>query len=247
MGTSSLGSGALSLTSNGNISQTGALSQTAAGAITLISNAASSTINLSTNANNLLGAITFGGTLGNIQNFALRNINSNAALPTNLTSLSNLTNLTLIFNNAGIAFPALTLQSGGNLIATAGGAISESGALTVSGSASFNAGANAITLTQNNSFTGAVTLNNSGSNNVSVTNSELFNIAASSVGSGILTLTGVGISQSGALTQAANAGAVTLNAGAGVISLGNSSNSFTGAISLNNSGNNNVTLVNSGA
>ena len=50
----------------------------------------------------------------------------------------------------------------GNLTITTAGAITQSGALTVPGTASFNAGANAIDLATNggsNSFTGAVTLN----------------------------------------------------------------------------------------
>lgn len=245
LGTSSIGSGTLGIIANGSISQTGAITQSGAGAITLTENAASSDILLGTQANNFLGTITFGGTLGNIRDLSIRNIYASATLPTNIGSLTNLRNLTLQFDNTGIAFPAITLHSGGNLIATAGGAITETGVLTVPGTSTFTAGANVITLTQNNAFTGAVSLTNSGANNVAVTNSLALNLGASNVGSGTLNLTGVGISQSGAMIQAASAGAVTVNAGAGVINLANSSNTFTGTVSLNNSGANAVQLTNS--
>src|SRR5262249_16008585 len=66
------------------------------------------------------------------------------------------------------------------------------------------------------------------------------------IGSGTLDVTGLGISQAGAITQAASAGTTTFNAGAGVINLNNAGNNLTGEVSLNNSGNNNVTLVNTG-
>src|SRR5260221_288541 len=68
-------------------------------------------------------------------------------------------------------------------------------------------------------------------------------MCASSVGTGTLSLTGVGVTQTGAITQAASAGTATINAGAGVITLG-SANNFTGAVALNNSGANNVSLNN---
>src|SRR5204862_466823 len=96
--------------------------------------------------------------------------------------------------------------------------ITQTGAITQAssaGAATFNAGAGVITLGSANDFTGSVSLNNSGANNVSVTDSNAISIGTSSVGTGTLTVTGVGITQSGAITQAGSAGAATFNAGAG--------------------------------
>jgi len=101
-----------------------------AGGITLTSTAASSDVLLS-NANDMTGAITFAGTLSNFRNVNLQNTDAAALMPTNLGSLSNLNNLTLTYDNAAIAFPTIT--AAGNLSATAGGAITETGALIVTG------------------------------------------------------------------------------------------------------------------
>ena len=64
----------------------------------------------------------------------------------------------------------------GNLSVTAGGAITQSGAATVVGTAGFSAGAHAITLTQGNDFQGAVTVSNSGANDVAVTDTNALTI-----------------------------------------------------------------------
>ena len=248
LGTSSVGTSTLSLISGGNLTEAGALTQAAsAGTISLASTVAATTVDLSTGANNLSGAVTFAGTLANIQDVKLRNINNAAAFPTNLFSLSNLRNLSLQFDTAPMTFSALTLHNGGSLTAIAGGAITQTGVLTIPGTASFNAGTNAITLTQNNLFSGDVALINSGNNNISVTNSLPLSLAASNVGSGTLTLTGAGVTQTGGISEEASAGAVTINAGSGVINLINTNNNFTGAVSLNNSGANNVAFINAAA
>ncbi|MEJ0068461.1 MAG: hypothetical protein WDO24_06760 [Pseudomonadota bacterium] len=98
------------------------------------------------------------------------------------------------------------------------------------------------------SFTGAVSLNNSGANNVALANGGAVVLTASSVGSGTLSVTAVGaISQSGSVVQLAGAGIATFSAGANAITLTDTSNSFTGGVSLNNSGANNVALQSSGA
>ncbi|MFN6049978.1 MAG: beta strand repeat-containing protein, partial [Planctomycetia bacterium] len=142
-------------------------------------------------------------------------------------------------------FGASALGSG-TLTVTAVG-ITQSGAITQASSAgtvTINAGAGVITLTNaSNDFTGSVSLNNSGSNNVGITDTNAIDFGASALGSGTLTVTAVGITQSGAITQAANAGTVTFNAGAGVITLANPGNNFIGAVSLNNSSANNVAIV----
>ena len=157
------------------------------------------------------------------------------------TGLTNLRNLTLEFDNAAIAFPAISLS--GNLSALAGGAITETGALTVTGTSSFTAGGNPITLTQANSLTGAITFSNSGANNVSLTNSIATVLAASTVGQNLTITSSGAISETGALTVP---GTSSFSASANAITL-TQSNNFTGAVSLSNSSTNNVSVINSGA
>jgi len=150
-----------------------------------------------------------------------------------------------VVDTTALALGAMSLT--GNLVVTAGGAITQTGAFDIDGTSSFTAGANAITLTNtSNDFTGAVTLSNSGANNVAVTDSNAIVLGTSSVGSGTLAVTGVGITQNGAITQAAGAGAASFSGGAGVITL-TQSNNFTGAVNLSNSGANNVAVTDANA
>ncbi|MEJ2565209.1 MAG: hypothetical protein P8141_04435, partial [Gammaproteobacteria bacterium] len=137
--------------------------------------------------------------------------------------------------------------NGGNLTINANGAVNQRAGNLAVAAANINAGAGSINLTQAaNDFTAAVSLNNSGANNVAVTDANAINLGASSVGTGTLTVNGVGITQSGAITQAAGSGAATFNGGAGAITL-NAANDFTGAVSLNNSGANNVAVTDANA
>ena len=196
IGTSSIGHN-LTLTAGGSISETGVI--TASGGTTTVAvTVANSDILLNSQANNFgTSALVFGGTLADIRDVALRNVNAGAVLPS-FTGLSNLRNLTLEFDNAAIAFPAVALTNGGNLSAIAGGAITQTGAITVPGTASFNAGGNAINLVTNgtnNDFTGAVTLENTGANNVSLNNNAALVFAASTVGQNL------SITANGAITQ----------------------------------------------
>src|SRR6185312_550675 len=129
-------SGNLNLTAHGNISETGAITASA-GTTTLTETLAGSDILLNTQANDFgTSAMVFGGTQSTIRDVAIRSINSAAATPS-FTGLTNLRNLTLQFDNASIAFPAATLTNGGNLTVTAGGMITQTGALIVPGTASF--------------------------------------------------------------------------------------------------------------
>jgi hypothetical protein len=92
--------------------------------------------------------------------------------------------VTLVDSNA-LELSASTIT--GTLTVTAGGALTQSGALVVTGTSSFTAGANAITLTHAaNDFMGAVSLNNSGAHNVAVTGANALILGPSSVGTGTL-------------------------------------------------------------
>jgi hypothetical protein len=242
VGTSSVGTGTLGLTAGGGITQSGAITQAAsAGAVTIASSVASSDILLNTQANNISGTIAFGGTLANIRDVGLRDINASSTVPTNIGSLTNLRNLTLQFDNAAVTLPATTLHAGGNLSVTAGGAISQAGALTVPGTANFTTGAFAITLnTGANDFTGAVSLNNSGANNVTIADANAIVLGPSSMGSGVLSVTATGansITQSGAILQASGAAGANFTTGAGAVTL-TQANDFTGPVAVTNTGGN---------
>ena len=113
-----MASGNVNLTAGGSINQSGAL--TVGGTTTLATTAAGSDFLLDTQANNLGGAVSFGGTQSNIRDVGLRNINAGAIVPA-LAGLTSLRNLTLTFDNAPVTLPTLTLTAGGSLNVTAGG------------------------------------------------------------------------------------------------------------------------------
>ncbi len=141
---------------------------------------------------------------------------------------------------------SLAASSSAALSVQAGGAITQAGALTVAGAASFNAGANAITLTDaSNALSGSVTLINTGANNVQLTNAGAIGLNGSSVG-GNLTLikTGAGdITQSTPLTVG---GTLSADAGSGLVTLNQGANSITGAVSLSSTNVGTSTIQNGG-
>ena len=241
LGTSSVGQN-LAVTAGGNITQNGALTVPGASTFT-INTAAGQDVLLGSAANNFAGTVTIANGSGTVRDVALRNTNAAAVYP---SLPGGLRNLSLQFNNAAMVLAATGLS--GNLAVTAGGAITQSGALSVAGASSFDAGAHAITLTNaGNDFSGAVSLNNSGANNVAVTDANAIVLGTSNVGSGMLTVTGASsIMQTGAITQAAAASAASFTTGAGAITL-TQANDFTGAVSLNNSGANNVAVTDANA
>jgi fibronectin-binding autotransporter adhesin len=154
------------------------------------------------------GAVTFTGALG-----------ANGALTS------------LVTHSGTFNANALNIGSGGLAVTTTVGGIAQGGAFTVAGASSFNAGSGAITLTDaGNDFVGAVSLSNSGANDVSVSDANALVLGASTLGSGALTLTATGISQTGAIVQAAGGGTVTLDAGAGDLTLTDAGNDFTGSV-----------------
>ncbi|WP_080885985.1 hypothetical protein [Nitrospira japonica] len=212
-------SGAVNLTAGGSITQSGTM--TVGGTTTLATTVAGSDILLNTQPNNFTGAIAFGGTTSNIRDLSLRNVNAGASVPT-LAGLTNLRNLTLTFNSAPVALPALTLTGGGNLTVTAGGGITDTGNLVIPGTTTLTAGVNDITLDNANNFTGPVSIVSG--NNVTLTDINALTLGASTI-NGTLGVTTTGaLTQSGALNVA---GTTTLAAGAGNdITLTNAGNDF---------------------
>ena len=247
----------------GGLTQTGIL--TVGGTTELFSLAAETDIDLSTQRNVLRGQVLIdAGTASNVRDFKLQNTSATDATSGRVVNLgdltSNLRDLTIIYENAPYEVPAFTTV--GNIVITAGGAITQAAGGIVQGSsattASFTTGAFGITLTDtSNNFIGAVSLNNSGANNVAVTDINAITLGTSLVGTGTLTVNAGtpiaplidnnSIKQSGGgITQAASAGTATFNAGAGAITL-TQANNFTGAVSLNNTGNNAVAVTDANA
>ena len=233
-GLSTTTSGDISLTNSaGNITVAQPISAAGGGNVSLTSSGAVSESGAGTISGALLSTSSVGGT-------ALNGANTVGSFNATNTTSGNvsLTNTAAPLTLTGVS------QPGGNLTIMNTGAITQSGVLTVSGTSSFSAGANPITLTNaGNMLTGAVSLNNSGANNVVLTNNTATVLRTSAVGSGTLAVTSNGaITQTGALTQAASAGTATFNAGANAITLTQAGNDFTGAVSASNSGANSIQL-----
>jgi uncharacterized protein with beta-barrel porin domain len=236
-----LGSGAvggsLSANSNGGaITQTGPLTVTGTSTIDAGSGAA---ITLNDTNNDFLGPV-------------LINALAAQAGDVQLTDKNALT-LSAVFADSLIVKSSGSLDLGfgsiqGDMQATSnGGAITQSGLLSVIGSSSFDAGSGAITLTNaSNTFNGAVSLTGG---TVQITNSAAW-LTLGNLKTGALTATitgdlnlGLGTvggnlsanSNGGAVTQAGAltvTGTSTINAGAGAITLTNPGNDFQGAVSL---------------
>jgi len=226
LGTSSVGSGTLTVIATGanNITQTGAITQAAgAGATSFTTGAGLITL---TQANDFTGAVS----LTNTGAFNVAITDTNTLL---------LGTVSMAAASAGaLTITAVGLTQSGATIITSG-----TGAVTING------GAGVITLTNLNEFNGAVSLNNSGASAVAITDANALVLGTSSVGSGTLTVIATGasnITQTGAITQAAGAGATSFTTGAGLITL-TQANDFTGVVTLNNSGANDVAITDANA
>ncbi|MEI6638005.1 MAG: hypothetical protein WCO99_15680, partial [Planctomycetota bacterium] len=204
------------------VTASGAITQTAAGITTggaVVLDSGSGAITLTTSTNDFGGAVSATNTGGAA--IALRDAN---------------------------ALELGAISASGNLTITAVGITQNGSGVTVVGNTTLTAGAGVITLTDaDNDFQGTVTLSNSGANSVAITDKNAIQLATSSLGSGTLTVTAVGITQTGAITQAASAGTATFNGGAGVITLTQAGNDFTGAVTANNSGANAIQITDTNA
>ncbi|CAN0056008.1 unnamed protein product, partial [Phaeothamnion confervicola] len=139
------------------------------------------------------------------------------------------------------AVSLLASSVGGNLTVQSGGTVTQAGALTVGGNATFTTGASAITLTHvSNAVTGDAAFNNTGANAVAWNEAGAVSLGASNVGGAYTVTAGGAITQTGIQTIG---GASSFTTAAFAITLTNASNAFTGAVSLGNSGANNVTAT----
>ncbi len=147
-------------------------------------------------------------------------------------------NVTATAKSNGITLAGINTGTGSLAVNSNGGTISQNSALTVGGTASFNAGNNTITLADAvNRFAGAVSLNTTGAaNNALLTNSIGTVLGTSTVG-GNLTVTAAtgGITQTDALSVGGNLSATTSTVNQS-IDLSTQTNSVAGSTSLNTSG-----------
>ncbi len=122
-----------------------------------------------------------------------------------------------------------TLNTSGIVTLNAGGTTTQTYAITGSGSL-FVGGTGAVTLNDpGNTFTN-ITLNRTGtSTNVSLNTSVSPTLLASTLGTGTYFIGGVGFGQSGAITQDAGGGAVTIQGNTGTVTL-SGGNAWTGAL-----------------
>lgn len=178
----------------------------------------------------------------------------NVTISTGLPILAALT----VSTDTLAALPALTIGAGGLNLTTTAGDITQSGALSVTGTTTLNSGANAITLTHaSNNFVGAVTATATGAGAVSlndasggITIAAITAILSSGVtvtatGGGDITTTGA-ISAASAAVSLTAADAIVLGGGITADTLGLTAGSTitqtaggistTGAVTTNSSG-----------
>ncbi len=223
----------MATSNNGAIGQAGALN--VVGTSTL--NAGTGAITLTSVGNDFQGAVSASGSSISLSDTS----DLSVALTTTGNSVLNAggslavsgTTRDLTTNAGATSFGATTVS--GNLTTVASGAIGQTNVLAVTGTSSFSAGANAITLANaGNNFGGAVSLSNSGAGNVSIRDGDGLLLGNVNVGTGTLGVQAVGITQAAgtAITQSAGGGAVSFDGGSGAVTLANANNDFTGPVNL---------------
>ena len=127
------------------------------------------------------------------------------------------------------------------------GAITQSGAIDADLTASFTAGANAITLTNaSNDFSGAVSLSNSGSNDVSLTDANALDLGTVGVGQNLAITASGAITDSGVVTVAGTTSFDNSGGSDAAIDLGSSS-TYTGNVSFTTDAGSDVTITDNSA
>ena len=174
--------GSISLTNVGQALDLGTVTTTAGGTLVIETNTGSITDS---------GVVTASGT----SSFTTTTANDDITLDSNNTysgavsmSVNGATgNISLTNAQAALDLATVTTTLGGALvIETDASSITDSGVITASGTSSFTAGTNIITLdTATNDFTGAVSLSNSGANNVVVTDANSLTLGTVNVGNNL--------------------------------------------------------------
>lgn len=230
--------GALSADAGGSITQTGANTLNISGGTASTFNVRSASADiLLDNANTFTTAPVFSASgSGSIRDITYDNTDSTATVPSIPTGVRN---LQLVFTNAAIVLPSLTLS--GTLKVTTGsasGAISQSGALNITGTTTLAAGAaNDITLTNTSNDFSNIAITNG--NNVSLRDQNALNINASTVTGDLTVTTGDTLSDGGNIIVNGTNGLIlntvngfTLNQPGNQIAKLNATNSGSGTLRL---------------
>lgn len=238
-------------------------------------NISTGTGNFTVETTNSTGGINLSGTITSAGTVSFRVFDASAVAPIVVNNASNdFSGATVQLNASSLPGP-VTLRANSaiqfgdqgvratNLDVQAGGAITQTAlsAFQVSGTSTFNAGANAITIANaSNDFIGAVSLSNTGANAVQITDANALTLGTLSVAAGNLTAISTGalnlgtgtvggnltaISNGGTITETgalAIAGASTFSAGNGAITLTDAGNDFGGTVTLFNSGANDIAI-----
>ncbi|MEI6286557.1 MAG: filamentous hemagglutinin N-terminal domain-containing protein, partial [Bacillota bacterium] len=147
-------SSTLYLTANGNVSQSGALT---AGAVTITTGGSGAGIDLDAYANTLTGGATYNFSGSGSHDASVYNVSSTGSAFAIATLSGSLGTLTINTPNAARVLGGTRMTSMAALNVTAGGAVTQSAAITV-GWATINAGSNDITLNGYNNSIGAMQL-----------------------------------------------------------------------------------------
>jgi hypothetical protein len=225
LGDTLLGSGTLSLSANGSMSQKTGTTIKTGGPMTLTVTSNNRDILFANAGNHIEGTVTAVESGANfLRDFNLRNASDIASLPagTPFTTAGDVRNLTLFFDNNAIALPAYSITN--NLNITAGGDISQTAALTVGGTTTATVlGDFALNLNNPaNALTGNVALNASRSTQpVRIVNNIALTLGATTLGRGLFAATANtgDLTSTSAITQEKGAPSATFSAPAGDILL----------------------------
>ena len=209
LGESKLGSGKLVITTNGALTQTGAIVQEAGASGASFAVGANS-IKLDHVGNDFSGPLDL----------------SNSGK--NDVTISDLNTLQLGQVNVG---SGLLSVSGKDGISQSGAIVQEAGATGISLSTETGT---IMVNNANNQITGGIAINNSGSKDIVIDNKGSVLLSKITLGSGSLqVIAGGDINQNDAVLQLANGGSVRFETGSGKINIDHAENDFTGAVSLN--------------
>jgi hypothetical protein len=244
-----LGTGLLSITAAGNIAQPNGTTIQTGGAITTTTTTNNKDVTLNRAGNKIAGIVTaVESGAGFLRNYSLRNSFDNATLPTGVpfTTANDIQNLTLYFDNNGMALPGYSIT--GNLTVTAGGDITQTAGLTVAGLASFAIlGDFATTLTNaaNALSGGASFIAPQSTQPIQIVNAGPLVLGVSDVGRGSFsaTTTAGTLTSVSAITQHKGSPGSTFTAAGGTISL-TGQNDFTAPTTFAGAGLTTVAIVN---
>jgi hypothetical protein len=210
--------GALVITTNGALTQTGAI-RTGTNGVTIESG--NGAIDLTNAQNNFRGSVSLQNSGAN--SIAIRDANA------------------LSLNSVNMAATAA-----GTLRITSNGALTQAGSSTIvsgTGAVTIDAGAGAITLNNTgNNFAGPTSLTNTGANNITIRDAGALTLGAVSTSGNLSVQTNGALVQAQGTTILTGAGGSSFNAGNGAIALNNVGNDFSGSVSLTNTGANNIAI-----